>query len=80
MREFMDPAWKQVLVVDQVGFGNPCRYSFTSLRYELELNGPACLLLHDYRTSRDDVPVPHVTNAQADKVTAAQLAVDTEVE
>jgi hypothetical protein len=45
-----------------------------------ELNGPAGLALHNYRTVKDASALRDVVDAQTDQITAARLAIDSKVE
>jgi hypothetical protein len=46
---------------------------------DFELIGPAGLALQDYRAVKDASSLRDVVDAQADQVTATQLAIDSEV-
>src|SRR4051812_24074950 len=59
---------------------DPPLQSVAGRRRDLELNWALGFVLHHHGTSRHLVAMTEVPNFEADEVTAAQLAIDTQVE
>jgi hypothetical protein len=76
----MDSAREQVLASGQLLPVDPGKHRLPGLLRNFELNGPAGLALHNYRTVKDASALRDVVDAQTDQITAAQLAIDSKVE
>jgi hypothetical protein len=76
----MDSAREQILASGELLPGDPGKHRLPCLLRNLELNGPAGLALHDYRTMKDASSLRDVIDAETDQITATHLAIDSKVE
>src|SRR5918999_3258609 len=74
------PARKQELVGPKLCLVDPGKNGLPGLFRDLELHRAVGFLLHDDRSGRHPITLRHVANPQPDEITAAQLAVDGQVE
>jgi len=76
----MDAAREQEILWPEPGLLDPGLQRVPAGLRDLELDRPLRLLLQDDRPGRDLVAVADIADLEIDEVTAAQLAVDAEVE
>ncbi len=74
------PARKQELVGPKLCLVDPGKNGLPGLFRDLELHRAVGFLLHDDRSGRHPIALRHIANPQPDEITAAQLAVDGQVE
>ena len=71
---------EQIVLRLQIRRFDPCGDSGSGRFGQLELHRSLCLSLHNHRTEQDLIGVRHVPTSQTHQITAAQLAVDRQVE
>ena len=76
----INSARKHVIIHRSASPIEPRQQTGTSIRQQLELNGPTCLLLHDDRTGSDLAATDQVADLHLNEVAAPQLTVDSKVE
>jgi hypothetical protein len=59
---------------------DPCEQTRACIVFQLELDGPACLLLHDHCASADAPPADKIADLDLHDIAAAQLAIDRQIE
>jgi hypothetical protein len=74
-----DTAGKEIVLLTQCALADPGSDSATSWLCQLTLDRMSRLLLDDHGPFSHPAAGDHVTEPQGDKVTAAQLAVDSQV-
>jgi len=80
MGEIIDTAWKHEVMDRSPSPIKPCREALACFGYDLELHGTPSLLLDDRRAITKYTCTHQVTNPDLDQITAAQFAVDGQIE
>jgi hypothetical protein len=80
MAHIIDAAWEDEIVMRASPAVKPSEQGLAYLRHQFELNRSFGFLLHDGRSSSDCAASDDVTDLHFDYVTAAQFAVDRQIE
>ena len=80
MRPVEEPTWKEAGTTEHLGTTVPIPYGFTRVFRDLKLHRSVGLTLDYCDTVAYPVSDNEIGNLQADKITAAQLAVDRKIE
>lgn len=76
----VEPAWKHIVGSCTSTSLEPCSKATASVSRDLELHWPTGFLLDHHRAVSDFRPGQEITYLQLHQITAAELAVDCEVE
>ena len=74
------PAWEHIVVERATAVLQPSQHARPRRFEQLELDGPARLLLHHHRTRPDTATADEVTDTNFHYIATAQLAVDGQIE